>query len=137
MKIYECYFDGSCGPDNPNGRMGAGVHITSGADAYSNSFMYPAKYGNTNNVAEYLALIHILKLMKKKTGCVIKILGDSKLVIMQMDGQWRIKDGAYVPFAREAQSLLTELRKNNTVMLQWIPRDKNQTADDLSKKCVL
>jgi len=133
MKTYKCYFDGSCEPQNPGGSMGAGVYITCEGKHFSKSEYYPAKESNTNNVAEYLAIIILLKLVRNKVDCIINIYGDSKLVVNQVLGLWKITYGAYVPFAKQAQNLFLELRKSNTVTIQWISRDQNQEADKLSK----
>lgn len=133
QKTYYCYFDGSCTPINPNGKMGTGVYIVSENNKFEDSKTYEAKIGNTNNVAEYLALIRILKLLKKKTRCHIQINGDSNLVINQMRGIWQIKEGMYKPYAEQAKELLTELKKKNEIELRWIPREQNWKADELSK----
>jgi ribonuclease HI len=133
MKIYNCYFDGSCEPKNPNGNMGWGVYITSEDKEFKKSRFYKAKIGNTCNIAEYLALIMIFKLMKNKIGVRINIYGDSKLVIMQTLELWKIKKGLYIPYAHQAIELYRALRKKNIITLQWIPRKENSIADELSK----
>ena len=131
--LYKCYFDGSCYPKNPHGQMGMGVYITSGDQEYCKSEHRPAKHKNSNNVAEYLAVIMLLKIMRKKKGCVINIYGDSKMVIYQLHHHWKVKNGYYVKHAREAKKLYDELCENNLVCMFWIPREKNWKADELSK----
>lgn len=133
MKVYNCYFDGACEPRNPDGNMGVGVYITEGQNVFEWSDFHKEKIGNTNNIAEYLAVIKILELLKNKKSETIQIYGDSKLVIEQLSGRWKIKVGQYVPYAQKARELLLEIKKNNTVGLHWIPREQNQKADDLSK----
>ncbi len=133
MRVYKCYFDGCCEPVNPNGTMGYGAYIVSENDEYKKSASLPAKRGNTNNIAEYLGLMMVLKLLTKKTDCIIKIYGDSNMVVRQMKGDWRIKEGAYKPYAIEAKKLFEEISKENMVSIDWIPRDENTVADDLSK----
>lgn len=133
MKIYNCYFDGCCEPMNPNGTMGFGVYILNEDNQFRKSDFIPAEIGNTNNIAEYLALTMLLNTLNKKEDCIINIYGDSMLVINQMSGDWKIKNGAYVPYATHTLKLLNELRKRNTIKLQWIPREKNIIADELSK----
>jgi ribonuclease HI len=133
MKTYECYFDGCCEPINPGGTMGFGVFIKSEEYEYRDSDNLPAKFNNTNNIAEYLAFTMLIKILKNKENQTIKIFGDSKLVIEQMLGKWKIKDGAYKPYALIAKPLFDELCKKNTVTLQWIPREENKEADKQSK----
>lgn len=133
---YICYFDGACEPCNPDGMMGMGVYIENGSNQFATGFKIDAKKGNTNNIAEYLAFIRVLELMKSKTNCTIEILGDSMLVVKQMNGEWQIKAGAYKEYALKAVELFTELRKKNDVSLSWIGRDFNTKADEQSRKAI-
>jgi ribonuclease HI len=116
--------------------MGMGAFIRSGDMTIELSDKEPARKGNTNNVAEYRAVILLLRYLvgTRKTGKFITIYGDSKLVVNQLNGIWRILDGEYVPFANEAKQLFADLKANNTVNIKWIPRHKNRKADELSKK---
>lgn len=134
------WFDGACGPQNPGGTAsyGALVHIDgvrvwecseimTGADCQS---------GTTDNLAEYRGLIAVLEWllqadMRRVPGLVC---GDSNLVIQQMNGLWRIKKGCYVELAIRCQHLIANFPK---LKLKWIPREQNQAADELSKRCLL
>jgi ribonuclease HI len=136
MKPYKCYFDGACEPKNPGGKIGAGVYITYDGKEYSDSIFKEANPINTNNIAEYMAFIRVLELMKRKTDSIIEIYGDSMLVINQMNGEWQIKHGAYREYALKARPLLEELRKKNTVVISWIPRESNEKADYQSMKAI-
>jgi len=136
---YSCYFDGACEPVNPCGNMGIGAYVVSkltGEELFSHSGYFPSNEDNSNNVAEYLALIKILEFLigknlhrEKKNNIVI--YGDSMLVIKQMRGRWGIKAGRYVPHAEKALGLLSKFKSRP--YFDWIPRDKNTIADDLSK----
>lgn len=136
MKIPDgivCFFDGCCEPRNPGGNMGVGAVIfKNGVKVNTHSGFMPAKNTNSNNVAEYAALEWILETLLEQglSDQPILIYGDSKLVIEQMRGAWRIKDGFYVQKALACQQLLKNFRN---IKLQWIPRDENCYADDLSK----
>jgi ribonuclease H / adenosylcobalamin/alpha-ribazole phosphatase len=134
MKEYVCYFDGCCEPINPGGTMGLGIYIIEGFNEYKDSEVIQAKEENTNNVAEYLALIKLLKILKNKNGCKIEIYGDSKLVVMQMLGKWKIKKGSYKEQAIISKDLYNNLKLNNDLDIIWIPREDNTIADELSKK---
>lgn len=46
---------------------------------------------NTNNVAEYTAIINALKAAKKHTDGDILLFSDSQLAVRQLNGQYRIK----------------------------------------------
>jgi len=135
---YICYFDGSCGPINPGGVIGIGTVIYKVYGHYKEIIREKSGYieadiFNSNNMAEYMALIDILewfdyKEIKDKN---IKIYGDSKMVINQMKGRWRIGEGMYNQVAQEAQDLL--LITDNKLHFKWVPREQNTEADKLSK----
>ncbi len=82
----------------------------------------------TNNVAEYRGLIAGLELLRRHAPDVaeIEVRMDSKLVIEQMAGRWRIKHPGLKPLAIQANSLAPE-----GVTWTWIPRELNREADRL------
>jgi len=125
-----------CEPKNPGGKIGAGVYITDGEKEHSESIFKNADPKNTNNIAEYMAFIRILELMKNKTDCKIEIFGDSMLVVNQMNGEWQIKSGAYKKYAERASSLFYDFKKKNQVILKWISREENEKADFQSMKAI-
>ena len=60
----------------------------------------------TNNVAEYRALIAGLELAREHApGAAVEVRMDSKLVIEQMAGRWKIKHADMRPLALQAQRL--------------------------------
>lgn len=134
---YVCYFDGSCEPDNPGGNMGVGaVILKEDNPIFEKSDYIPAKYENSNNVAEYMAFIHILDYLIDNDLCKSRIVvyGDSMLVVQQMNGNWWIKEGRYVQWAQKAKAKLAGF---TNISIYWIPREDNQIADDLSKKSMI
>ena len=121
--------------------MNPGGHAHCGALIYSPDypegclrFSNCVGYGNlmSNNVAEYMGLIKSLErlLADGKQDFPIAVFGDSKMVIEQMSGKWKIKDGTYVPYARRCGELVWKFKQ---IKFQWIPRESNKQADDLSK----
>lgn len=136
--MVKCYFDGACEPINPYGNMGIGAIILKDNEAvFKHSEFVPASKNNSNNVAEYMALEKILIYIRDTTIIENKIFiyGDSKMVIMQMKGSWRIKHGLYVSVAKNCKIIKEEIEKEIGKILDfnWIPRQLNQVADDLSK----
>lgn len=128
-----CYFDGACEPRNPGGNMGFGAIIfIDGIEYKSYSLFVQAHKSNSNNVAEYSSFKWILETLIKDGlhEKIIFVYGDSKLVIEQMKGYWRIKFGYYVPVAKECKELLKSFKN---IRLQWIPRERNDVCDRLSK----
>lgn len=85
----------------------------------------------TNNFAEYTGLITGLEwIHAHDPEARIEIRMDSKLVIEQMSGRWKIKHPNLKPLAAQAQELL----KKHTHRLQWIPREKNSRADEIANR---
>lgn len=134
MTKIEAWFDGCCEPRNPGGHAGYGAVVMRGQDRlWEFSGYIPASPTTSNNVGEYSAFIAILEWLKSQdlNRQPIIIRGDSNLVIQQMFGYWRIKKGFYVPFAQKAKRLLKEFPN---AIGEWIPREKNGLADELSKR---
>ncbi|WP_307845430.1 bifunctional RNase H/acid phosphatase [Planomonospora sp. ID67723] len=88
----------------------------------------------TNNVAEYRGLIAGLRVLLDLAGdgAVAEVRMDSKLVIEQMAGRWKIKNEGLRPLAMEAGTLARRLR----VTWRWIPREKNKDADRLANEAM-
>lgn len=137
------YFDGCCEPINPGGVASYGAVIFKNEKRIQEcSELFRPKKGKeretSNNVAEYSGFLAILEYLKENgySKNNIKIFGDSKLVIMQMNPnlcetqRWKIRKGFYIPTALKAKKLLKHFSK---IDLQWIPRDENDIADELSK----
>ena len=131
MKIY---FDGSCGPKNPGGRAcyGFAVFDNEDTEVYKESGFVCEGEGATNNVAEYAALRNALLYARKSGHQVLEIFGDSKLVVNQINGNWKCTKPHLQVYIDECQQLLKGLHWNVT----WISRDKNERADALSKENV-
>lgn len=133
-----CFFDGACEPKNPGGHIGVGGIIYNDDNTILSSYAHyiPRHHKNTNNVAEYMGLLWVLDELIERNLVTehIKVHGDSKFVIEQINGRWGINQGAYVPFAYKAKEKAI-LFKNIT--FEWVPRLQNEVADSLSKKELL
>ena len=82
----------------------------------------------TNNVAEYRGLIAGLELAREHAPeAELEVRMDSKLVIEQMAGRWKIKHADMKPLAAQAQSLAP-----TGVTWTWVPREQNAAADSLA-----
>ncbi|WP_330176074.1 bifunctional RNase H/acid phosphatase [Streptomyces sp. NBC_01498] len=87
----------------------------------------------TNNVAEYKGLIAGLKAAKAlDPGADVHVRMDSKLVVEQMSGRWKIKHPDMKPLAAEAARVLPA----GQVRYEWIPREKNKHADRLANEAM-
>lgn len=81
----------------------------------------------SNNVAEYSGLIAGLELANEfAPGADIEVRMDSRLVVEQMSGRWKIKHPDMVPLAMEANRLAPF-----GTTYTWVPREQNKHADRL------
>ncbi|MFB9738954.1 bifunctional RNase H/acid phosphatase [Streptomyces thermocoprophilus] len=87
----------------------------------------------TNNVAEYRGLIAGLRAARElDPDAPVHVRMDSKLVIEQMSGRWKIKHPDMKPLAAEAASVHPPGR----VTYEWIPREQNKHADRLANEAM-
>ena len=87
----------------------------------------------SNNVAEYSGLIAGLRLaLTVDPSARVHVKMDSKLVVEQMSGRWKIKHEDMRRLAHEARGLYPAGR----VTYEWIPRAQNTDADQLSNEAM-
>ncbi|MGH3492758.1 MAG: reverse transcriptase-like protein, partial [Sciscionella sp.] len=87
----------------------------------------------TNNVAEYTALLEGLRAAKALGAVVVEVRMDSKLVVEQMSGRWKIRNASLRALADEARNLAAEF---DEVSYEWIPRERNTVADRLANEAM-
>lgn len=87
----------------------------------------------TNNVAEYTAVIKALEWLVENgyAGGSVKVCSDSQLCIYQLSGSYRVRSARVLPLYKRACSLA---RQFSGVEFCWVPREKNEEADALSRK---
>ncbi|WP_406257396.1 bifunctional RNase H/acid phosphatase [Streptomyces nigra] len=87
----------------------------------------------TNNVAEYRGLIAGLRAAHElDPTATVHVRMDSKLVIEQMSGRWKIKHPDMKPLAFEAARVFPPAQ----VTYEWIPREQNKHADRLANEAM-
>jgi ribonuclease HI len=82
----------------------------------------------TNNVAEYRALLLGAELAKELGADQVEFVGDSKLIVEQVKGNWKIKQEHLRPLRAEAIKALGQLPKWS---IRHVRRDDNARADEL------
>ncbi|MPZ27064.1 MAG: bifunctional RNase H/acid phosphatase [Micromonosporaceae bacterium] len=87
----------------------------------------------TNNVAEYGGLIAGLQAAADLGASEVEVRMDSKLVIEQMAGRWKIRHPGLRPLAAQAAALL---HRFDRVSWQWVPRERNRDADRLANQAM-
>ncbi|WP_323099177.1 reverse transcriptase-like protein [Intrasporangium sp. YIM S08009] len=88
----------------------------------------------SNNVAEYSGLVAGLTAAAElATGPHVVARLDSKLVVEQMSGRWKIKHEDMRRLALEAREVVRRIADaGGSVQFEWVPREKNKAADALS-----
>lgn len=80
----------------------------------------------SNNVAEYSGMIAGLEAaFERDPGASVLVRMDSKLVVEQMSGRWKIKHPDMQQLARRAEALIA----GRDVAFEWVPRLSNARAD--------
>ncbi|MCL2787837.1 MAG: bifunctional RNase H/acid phosphatase [Micrococcales bacterium] len=87
----------------------------------------------SNNVAEYAGLVAgIRAALELRPGARLDVRMDSRLVVEQMSGNWKIKHPDMRRYAEEARSLLAKVQ----VAFTWVPRSRNVRADELANEAM-
>ncbi len=126
--LIEVFVDGLAEPANPGtGTFGfvvyrEGKKIDEGRG--------PAGENVTNNFSEYVALIRALTSIISFSDETVIVRSDSKLLVNQMRGEWKVKKGAYVEKYKEAKEIAKRFR---SLRFAWVPREENTEADELSR----
>lgn len=84
----------------------------------------------TNNEAEYLWAYYWIKRAIELWAKKIYLYMDSKLVISQLNGEWKIKKDELREINNDIQNLIKEAKIE--VVYNWIRREDNKQADRLS-----
>ncbi|WP_199433875.1 bifunctional RNase H/acid phosphatase [Qaidamihabitans albus] len=87
----------------------------------------------TNNVAEYRGLIAGLEAAAEAGASTVDARLDSKLVVEQMSGRWKIKNAVLQPLALRARDLAAGFER---IRYEWIPRAQNAHADRLANEAM-
>jgi ribonuclease HI len=83
----------------------------------------------TNNFAEYTAVVLALRRAHELGAEEVELVLDSKLIVEQLSGRWKIKHPAIAPLAISAQA---ELRGFRRWSIRHEPRANNRAADALA-----
>ena len=143
IETYVLNFDGACYPKNPGGTAAYGFLISIfGEKIFDKHGVIGSGPGFTNNLAEHCACAEGLKWFYEYCLSLghpypkmLLVRGDSMLVINQLNKKWSAhSDKPYYHEYARAVKYLNQVRKLGvTVCIDWIPREKNEDCDLLSK----
>jgi ribonuclease HI len=120
------YVDGGA-RGNP-GPAGAGVVLREN----SGKRIHEAGYylgRQTNNAAEYHALIRALERAARIGPQPLTIYSDSELLVRQLTGEYQVKSPKLAPLYRQVQTMLVKAARWT---VRHVPREENQQADELA-----
>ncbi|MEY3379122.1 MAG: hypothetical protein RLZZ125_699 [Actinomycetota bacterium] len=87
----------------------------------------------TNNVAEYSGLVAGLQEINRlDPEAKVLVRMDSKLIVEQMSGKWKIKNPEMKKMALKAR----DAHPANLINYEWIPREMNSHADALVNRAL-
>jgi probable phosphoglycerate mutase len=87
----------------------------------------------TNNVAEYRAVLAAIEVANEIVPVAqLLVRMDSKLVVEQMSGRWKIKNEGMQQLAASVSKVIGPRK----VKFEWIPREQNSKADSLANEAM-
>lgn len=87
----------------------------------------------TNNVAEYRAAIEGLRIAAERGAHAVLLRSDSRLLVEQLSGRFRVKAPTLQRLHDEARKLLAQFER---VKIEHVPREFNTEADRLANEGV-
>ena len=87
----------------------------------------------TNNVAEYQALLLGLRRARQMGAREVEVRADSQLLVRQLQGKYAVKNDVLRRLHEEALALLRSFEKFE---LMHIPREQNALADEMSNRAI-
>jgi ribonuclease HI len=87
----------------------------------------------TNNVAEYYALLAALDYALSHGIHGLRVRSDSELLVRQMQGRYRVKSSDLKPLHERASKLAKQLEY---FVVEHIPREMNRDADALANRAL-
>ncbi len=87
----------------------------------------------TNNVAEYTALLDALELARELGALDVLVHSDSQLLVRQMTGQYKVKNPRLAGYLADIRKLQAGFRSFRIVHVR---REFNKLADKLANKAL-
>jgi len=84
-------------------------------------------------VAEYTGVVRALELARDLGAAEVHLLLDSKLIVEQLSGRWRVKDSKLIPLWAAARQTLAGFGRWSAA---HVPRAQNSVADALANEAI-
>lgn len=82
----------------------------------------------TNNIAEYRALLRGLELAKQLGGTELELIGDSELIVRQVEGRYKVKNAGMKELHGQVRRALRDF---DSWSIRHVRREQNADADRL------
>ncbi len=126
MAKYTAFIDGASS-GNP-GDAGIGIVVYKDGEDIVRESKYIGK--ETNNVAEYTALLTLLEMLEHHGIKEIEVFSDSELMVKQLSGEYKVKNEGLKPLFMKALAHKKKIKYS----VGHVRREKNTEADKLAKK---
>lgn len=83
----------------------------------------------TNNEMEWRGALAAVRVARYLGWKRFRLVGDSQLIVNQINGTYKVKEPAFKPLKAEMDRLLAGLE----VEVVWVPREQNKLANDLAQ----
>ncbi|CAN6568039.1 unnamed protein product [Malus baccata var. baccata] len=124
---WKLYFDGS----HTHKASGAGIVIVNPQGVYHYYSFLLDYQGNTNNRAEYEALIIGLEILMDLGAVEVEVFGDSELVINQLNGEFKCRHITMAGYYLAATQLLSFW--DSEISVNHVPRGSNLAANEMAQ----
>jgi ribonuclease HI len=124
---YTAFFDGSAKPNPGMMQIGHLIKNEKGETIYK----YSKDIGSgTNNVAEYMSLLTLLRTIQELNLENVTIFGDSQLVVRQIQGSYKVSSPHLIPLHKEITRIIKSLKGCE---IKHVYRENNKEADTLTR----
>jgi len=130
--MYSLYFDGAS-RSNPGPASYGGVIYNEKNEEIGTYKNYIGKH--TNNQAEYLGCFAGIQACIQLNIKNLTVYGDSKLVIEQIGGRWKVKSANLKPIYTEIKKVL-DTKPFDTIIFKHVRRKYNKRADELANQAL-
>lgn len=126
------YTDGASRGNPGPSSIGVVAYPDDGAPGNKKELFSISKYlidSQTNNWAEYQAILAGLEESLKQGFTKVLINSDSELIVRQLSGIYKVKNSNIIPLYKKVKNLISKLDRCE---IHHIPRNKNKRADALA-----
>jgi len=128
--LVEIHFAGLTGPERSGGEMASSFALFVNEKIHALAAEYTPPYEDSSwHTATYLALSNAVEVCKQHLQTPfadIMFFTDNKMIVQQMTGKWRAKDGHYLEARAKALATLERVIPGVRVRFLWVPHDRNR-----------